>query len=829
MFFAIALLVFFDIINNMKDIGMTKQEALDYLKKKGFSPDEVIRMKSHMNNKELAKELHSSPVRIQGLLEAIGYVPLSNKEALQVSLRNTISNRRKELVSQWDKDSLQKIVSDKLSREVKNELVSLGVKYLLDYYNIELDNYHTVQMHRRDKKFYEEKSSEIKKYIKSGIPVKRIASIVCGDNFSIKSFYRFFNEEYPDYKSDPALVTIESLNERYKNDLSYIKYIKNQTIPDALISSITSAPINLIKRKYNDLSIINSSKSSLWDWIIQHKSEILHIFHIPHTCKLYVDISQRIDNKLNDKEFIKKIKYDGDSLSIIDFSNYSDIFAAAWCFIYFGYGMKTSDRVSLSKYIDHVSNINGNITNKNINSILNKWFDDFSKLQTTTEEKNNFNAYKKWMAEKDSSLKETIIKTCHFHSINDLFNEIPFFRRNSMYFTCRPDDDSLLLMRRNNKSLFVEDIPQILDIVKDYTVNGTIKNTQLVTICKEYGVSYKSLSDKIKNTITTIEKKESIFETKFEIIAKSLNLEYKKNCRDILPSRKELDFYFPDRKIAFEISPTMTHNSTVGWGMDKSLAKPENYHKNKTKEAEENGITLITLYSRDLVSPIWENITIPFIKYKLLGADYIFYGRNVNIQIISAKNAKEFLESTHEQGFKPANIHVGFFSNKGNQLLGVASIKSKSTNIIELERLSFLPDVQIRFSISKLISWIANNISLFTDNDEILLRSFSRNDMGSGNGYKQAGFTLVKETPPTLKYVNMSYPLDSYSWQAGTTWSAKNGIIARANNASMNLTKAEAIEWMENEMPHRNDSGKGYVRVYDSGNKLWEIKIKKKK
>lgn len=161
---------------------------------------------------------------------------------------------------------------------------------------------------------------------------------------------------------------------------------------------------------------------------------------------------------------------------------------------------------------------------------------------------------------------------------------------------------------------------------------------------------------------------------------------------------------------------------------------------------------------------------------------------------------------------------------ESGELLGVASIGKYryDDESLELKRLAFLPDVMVAYGLSKLVSHIPHLIE-----DGInyhCLYSYSRNDMGTGDGYRKAGFELVRGTAASLHWVNPLDPYDRYSWQVSTPWSAKHGVISRVIGGT-DMTRREAETFMERDMPHRNDNGRGYVRVYDSGSKLWRIPL----
>lgn len=103
------------------------------------------------------------------------------------------------------------------------------------------------------------------------------------------------------------------------------------------------------------------------------------------------------------------------------------------------------------------------------------------------------------------------------------------------------------------------------------------------------------------------------------------------------------------------------------------------------------------------------------------------------------------------------------------------------------------------------------------------IKTFSDNDLGDGNGYKQAGAEFIGETGPSLKFVSWSDPTDTYSWQIATTWGAKSGVVAKLSGNRTFETRSEIEKYIELEMPHRTDEKYGYDRIYTSGSKRWQF------
>lgn len=287
----------------------------------------------------------------------------------------------------------------------------------------------------------------------------------------------------------------------------------------------------------------------------------------------------------------------------------------------------------------------------------------------------------------------------------------------------------------------------------------------------------------------------------------------------------EYDFYLPKQHLAIETSPLETHNSNKykHFGQVTVEPKTSTYHQTKYLAAQKQGITLITLFSKHLAEPEWSAITKPLLKFLITKKiPNVYYGRQTIIKEISKQQADEFLVKNHVDGTAQAKYRYGIFS-QNDQLLGVATFslpqnKSyKKQNLIELKRLAWRTDVQVRYGLSKVVAFVKKEFS----NKYSGLLSYSDNNIGNGQSYAKAGFEFIRETVPQLHFINPIHPQDQYSWSIATTWSAKSGVIAQ-KLGSQDISNEEARNLVETELPHRMDNGKGYVAQYDCGNKCWK-------
>lgn len=298
----------------------------------------------------------------------------------------------------------------------------------------------------------------------------------------------------------------------------------------------------------------------------------------------------------------------------------------------------------------------------------------------------------------------------------------------------------------------------------------------------------------------------SKYEEKINNFLSELEVSFEMHNRSLV-SGKELDFYLPKYNLAIEASPLETHNSNKYKHFGQLTVEPKDskYHQNKYQSAADKGITLITLFSKDLLEPEWSTFTKPFLKYQILKKSRkVYYARQIHIEKISSKEYETFIAANGLENNEQAEFQYGIFDLE-NQLLGVAAFtlprlqKYQKQNLIELNSL-WKNNVQVYYGLSKVVSFAKSKFEHISNG----LISYSDNCIGSGKGYEKAGFKFVGETQPQLHYVNPIHPQEEFDKPVSSQWTRK---------------------LVETELPHRTDKGKGYVAQYDCGRKRWVYKF----
>ena len=259
---------------------------------------------------------------------------------------------------------------------------------------------------------------------------------------------------------------------------------------------------------------------------------------------------------------------------------------------------------------------------------------------------------------------------------------------------------------------------------------------------------------------------------------------------------KELDFYLPDKKIAFELNGLYWHSEN-GHGIKK------HYHLNKTKGCIAHGVRLIHIFEnewRDKPELIKSVIT-TILK---LQVNNCIYARKCEIREVSIKEKDLFLNENHLQQRDKSTIKLGLYYN--NELVSLMTFRrtSRFDSKVEweLSRFCNLKNTIIMGGASKLFIHFLKTYSPKS------IVSYNDRRYFSGDLYHTLGFSFIDNTPPSYHYITPDY---------------KN-TINRMNFQKHLLQKKLTIfdptlsEW-------ENMKTNGYDRIWDCGCGKWIWKI----
>ena len=207
----------------------------------------------------------------------------------------------------------------------------------------------------------------------------------------------------------------------------------------------------------------------------------------------------------------------------------------------------------------------------------------------------------------------------------------------------------------------------------------------------------------------------------------SLNLSNIKNTQNIIDG--ELDIYFPDYNLAIEYNGCW-------WHCDKF--KPNDYHYNKYIQCKNKNIQLLSIWEDDWIYKT--DIIKSIIKSKLGLYDIRIGARKCKITEVSAKDAKEFINKNHLQGYAIDKIRLGLYYN--NELISIMTFaKSRfKSNDMEIIRFCNKLGYQIIGGASKLFKYFIKN---YTFNNIV---SYADADISNGDIYEKLGMKYVSHT-----------------------------------------------------------------------------------
>jgi hypothetical protein len=250
-------------------------------------------------------------------------------------------------------------------------------------------------------------------------------------------------------------------------------------------------------------------------------------------------------------------------------------------------------------------------------------------------------------------------------------------------------------------------------------------------------------------------------------------------------NKKEVDIFLPEHNIGIEINGLYWHNE---------LFVSHNYHLEKTKMCNENGIELIHIFEDEW---LWrKEIVLSILKNKLNLINNKIYARKCNIRELSPSETKKFLNENHIQGNVNTTIKLGLEYN--NEIVSVMTFGKRNGigegSQWELIRFCNKLNFNVIGGASKLFKYFIKTQKLNT------IKSFSDNRWFNGGLYKNLGFEYIHDSKPSYWYV-------------------KNDIRYHRLNFKKSLLVLEGYEKEKTEKQIMFD--RKIYRIYDCGNKLW--------
>jgi hypothetical protein len=267
------------------------------------------------------------------------------------------------------------------------------------------------------------------------------------------------------------------------------------------------------------------------------------------------------------------------------------------------------------------------------------------------------------------------------------------------------------------------------------------------------------------------------------------------DTKNIIPP-KELDIYFPDKKIGIEFNGLYYHSETF---------KENNYHKEKLLMCKSVGIRLIQVFEDEWINT--PEIVLSIIKSKL-GLSKKIYARNCVVKNINKEECAEFLNKNHIQGNVGATHRYGLYYN--DELVSVMTFGparvhmggKKKDGEFEMYRYCSKINTTVVGGPSKLLSFFIGS-----ENPQ-KITTYADLRYSDGNVYEKIGFTYVKTSSPNYYYLDKKYKIRMNRFKFRKDILIKEGF---------DKNKSEREIMIE----------RGFHRIYDCGHIRYEWNRKK--
>lgn len=264
-------------------------------------------------------------------------------------------------------------------------------------------------------------------------------------------------------------------------------------------------------------------------------------------------------------------------------------------------------------------------------------------------------------------------------------------------------------------------------------------------------------------------------------------VDIKTNVRNVLPSKRELDIYIPDRNFAIEVNGLYWHSFY-----------PPTYHQEKKIEAIECGIDLIMVTDRDIDDPVKFSKIQSVIRARLGLNTQKIMARNTSVEILQANDARKFLDDNHLQGFTSAEFYYSL-KYEGTVVMVASFGKPRfdaSRFSYELIRLASKSGVSVTGGFKKLLSAFRK-----THPESIM----SYIDLDYFNGISFQDWTFVKYTSPGYFWTDGTKCLSRYQTQKHKL----KGLLGDTFNPE--LSEAQNMRLA------------GFNQYYNSGNAVYSL------
>ena len=210
---------------------------------------------------------------------------------------------------------------------------------------------------------------------------------------------------------------------------------------------------------------------------------------------------------------------------------------------------------------------------------------------------------------------------------------------------------------------------------------------------------------------------------------------------------------------ATDFSRCVVHNPTCKIGIEfngtywhSSQFKERNYHFEKSKLAEQNGIRLIHFYEWEWDDLRIRKLVLDIIKVACGIIDNKIYARSCEVRKLTNKDVKSFADSYHLQGHRNATVTYGLFNNDSLvQIMSFSNTKYNKNlvgdNSWEIIRSCSVSNTLIVGGTSKLFH------AFLTEYRPTSIFTYCDFNKFTGTSYRNLGMEFTGFTGPDMRWV----------------------------------------------------------------------------
>lgn len=341
----------------------------------------------------------------------------------------------------------------------------------------------------------------------------------------------------------------------------------------------------------------------------------------------------------------------------------------------------------------------------------------------------------------------------------------------------------------------------IITSFKDFSFNDNVVTFRCDKCFLEFERSIKT-NGKHHHCPSCYVPKRNVTQTQiFDFIKSQTNEHVLIDDRTILKP-KEIDIYIPNLHFGIEYNGLKWHS----FGKSKH-SKFNNYefeqfrkysHLDKTVQCEEKGIQLYHVFEDEWLDKNKQLIWKSMILSKMNKTTRV-YARKCKVKEIETKEARDFFEINHLQGYVNAKVKIGLYY-EDELISSMTFSKSRYNKKVEWELIRFATKINITVvgGASKMLKYFERNYKPTS------LISYANRRWSQGNVYERLGFEFVMNTSPNYFYFK------------------ENELILESRQKFQKHKLKDILKhYDENLSETENMYNNDYRKIYDVGNKVY--------